>query len=306
MLSSRSRRGVRQIVALSSLAIAGLSLSACTAAEDGGVVVGFYPLEYLATNIGGDKIEVQNLAQPGAEPHDMELTAKQVASVSAASLVIYEKGVQPALDDAIKNEKPKHVLDVATVTTLMEGHEGHDHGDESDGHDHGALDPHIWLDPKLMIKMATAVKDHLIDVDEKNKSAYEKNYDDLKSKLEKLDADFTAGLATCQRKAIVTTHSAFGYLANAYGLEQVGISGLSAEEPSPQKLAEVKQFVEQNGVTTIFYEEAVSDKYAKTVASETGAKPAVLSPLETKPKSGDYLSAMEANLQALRAALACS
>ncbi|WP_153504177.1 metal ABC transporter substrate-binding protein [Cumulibacter manganitolerans] len=304
------RRGLRRLVAITAIGVGGLSLSACTAEGSGDVVVGFYPLEYLAGSIAGDSQTVLNLAQPGAEPHDMELTAKQIGAVGAASLVIYEKGLQPALDDAVRNEHPAHVLDVSTVTPLEGGYEELGHGDAEshEGHDHEqeTLDPHIWLDPKRMLALAAAVKDHLVQIDEAGASTYEQNLAALQTKLENLDADFTAGLANCERTAIVTTHNAFGYLAKAYGLQQVGIAGLTEEEPSPQKLDEVQQFVQANGVTTIFYEQAVSDKYAKTVAAETGAKTAVLNTLEVRPPSGDYLSAMEQNLQALRQALGCS
>lgn len=313
MYSSNPSRLVRRAVAAASLAVAGLSLTACSSDADGGVVVGFYPLEFLASEIGGDEISVSSLAQPGAEPHDMELTAKQVGSISAASLVIYEKGLQPAVDDAIANEDPHATLDVTTVTDLVEGYDdlGHSHEGESDEEhaeheDESSLDLHIWLDPELMRKMADAVTDKLVEIDEKNAAAYEANNAQLQERLSGLDEAFETGLATCERTQIVTTHNAFGYLARAYGLEQIGIAGLTGNEPSPQKLAEVEQYVKSNGVTTIFYETAVSDEYAKTVAAGTGAKTAVLDPLETKPASGDYITAMEANLQALRAALGCS
>jgi len=316
MLRKRTRRPLAhrrlRLIALGcTAATATLGLSGCTASSDSEVVVGFYPLEYLASTIGGSAIDVQNLAQPGAEPHDMELTPKQIGAVSSASLVIYEKGLQPALDDAIANERPAQVLDVATVTELVDtsGESGHQHDSHEGEHEHGPhgeLDPHIWLDPGLMLTMAEAVHAKLTEVDAAHKATYDENYHELAKKLQDLDAEFTAGLASCQRTSFVTTHSAFGYLAKAYGLEQVGVTGMAEEEPSPQTLAEVKQFVEENGVTTVFYEEAVSDKYAKTIAEETGAQTAVLNPLEVAPATGDYISAMRQNLQALRTALECA
>lgn len=157
-----------------------------------------------------------------------------------------------------------------------------------------------------MATIAEAVKVHLVEIDPDNEETYQSNFDELSDKLTKLDDDFTTGLAQCERTSMVTTHNAFGYLATAYGLQQVGIAGLADEDPSPQKLAEVKQFVEQNGVTTIFYEAGSSDKYADTVSQETGVDTAELNPLENKPESGDYISAMEDNLAALQKALGCS
>ena len=319
MLTPPRSRGLRQTLAATSVAVAAMSLSACTSDSDGKVVVGFYPLEFLASSIGGDVVEIENLAQPGAEPHDMELTAQQVGAVESASLVIHQRGLQPAVDDVLDNQDRDHVLDVATVVDQPEAdaHEGEtaeehaehaedETGLDDDGHGHDGTDPHVWLDPMLMKSMAEAVKDEMAEVDPENEDVYVKNYDTLAAELDALDEEFTTGLAQCQRTEFVTTHTAFGYLAEAYGLEQVGILGLSAEEPSPQKLAEVEKFVTEHGVTTIFFESGVSDDYAATVADATGAETAVLTPLETAPQSGDYISAMQQNLQALRSALGCA
>lgn len=303
--------GTRRIAAALFMPVAALSLSACTSNSEGGVVVGFYPLEFLASTIGGDTLEVENLAQAGAEPHDMELTAQQVGAIGAASLVIHQQGLQPAVDDAIENEKPTRVLDVATVVEQIQSDgqtEDDAHaGETSEEHaDHGSRDPHVWLDPMLMKSMADAIKDELVEMDSANADTYTTNYATLAAELDALDHQFTTGLAQCDRTEIVTTHTAFGYLADAYGLEQVGILGLNADEPSPQQLAEVEQFVSEHGVTTIFFESGVSDDYAATVAESTGAQTAVLFPLESAPESGDYITAMKQNLEALRAALDCA
>jgi zinc transport system substrate-binding protein len=116
-----------------------------------------------------------------------------------------------------------------------------------------------------------------------------------------------AGLGNCAVDTLVTSHDAFGYLAAAYGLEQVAVAGLSPEdEASPRRLAEVAAQAEAAGVTTIFFEESVSPKVAESLAREVGATATVLSPLELAPESGDYLSAMRDNLQRLRTALGCS
>ncbi|WP_134322163.1 metal ABC transporter substrate-binding protein [Cumulibacter soli] len=358
---NRRTPAFRGLAIASAVAVA-MSLSACTSdSADGDVVVGFYPLEFLAETIGGDAIEVQSLAQPGAEPHDMELTTKQVGALSTASLVVYQRGMQPAVDDAVDTQEPGRTLDVASVVELRESaeddghdhgadgdtgedhdhedgadhdhdhdhegedpaadgedhaHEGEDHADEGEDHadegeeghdhDHGGLDPHIWLDPSQMQQMGEAIKDDLVDIDPDNAEVFEENYEKLAAELTELDEQFTAGLAQCDSKEFVTTHTAFGYLAKAYGLEQVGILGLAAEEPSPQKLDEVQHYVDDHGVTTIFFESGVSDDYAQTVADATGAETAVLLPLETAPESGDYISAMQDNLAALQKALNCS
>lgn len=308
-MTGRPVHGRRTIatLALAAALSAAATLTGCdstTSPSDGkpDVVVGFYPQEFLATSIGGDEVHVTSVAQPGVEPHEMEITGKQLAEVSNASLVIYIKGVTPALDDAVANNAVGHALDLATVTTLKGGY-------KETGEENGKAgkDPHIWLDPVLMTKMAEAVGARMAKVDKAHASTYEQNTKTLTAKLDALDTAYTSGLAHCQRTSIVTTHNAFGYLAQRYGLTQESIAGLSPDnEPSPQRMAEVKTYAQKHGVTTIFFEEAVSPKYAETIATEIGAKTAVLSPIEIAHKGEDYITIMQDNLAALRKALGCS
>ncbi len=289
------------------LAVSAASLTGCSsagAASDGkpNVVVGFYPQEFLATSIGGGDIHITSVAQPGAEPHDMEVTGKQVGEVTDASLVIYIKGIMPALDNAVANNNSDHGLNLATVTTLKGGYK--EIGEEGGK---AGKDPHIWLDPVLMKKMAQTVGARLEKIDKAHAATYQQNTKTLTTKLDALDSAYKTGLANCERTSIVTTHNAFGYLAEQYGLTQVSIAGLSPDnEPSPQRMTEVKTYAQEHGVTTIFFEEAVNPKYAETIASEVGAKTAVLSPIEIAHKGEDYITIMQANLTALTNALGCS
>jgi zinc transport system substrate-binding protein len=158
-----------------------------------------------------------------------------------------------------------------------------------------------------MAHLAGAVADELVRIDPGSESAYRSRAATLTRELSRLDQDFRTGLARCERRELVTSHSAFGYLTARYGLTQVGISGLSPDqEPSPRRLAEVAQLAERQGVTTIFFEEVASPAVARTIAREVGAKAEVLSTLEGKPATGDYLSAMRADLAAIAAALGCA
>ena len=289
------------------MSVAAASVTGCgstSSADDGkpSVVVGFYPQQFLATSIGGDDIDVTSVAQPGAEPHEMEITGKQLGAVTDASLVIYIKGVMPSLDNAVANNARDHALDLGGVTTLKSGYK--ETGEEGGK---AGKDPHIWLDPVRMKKMAEAVGTRLATIDKAHAATYEQNTETVTGQLDALDAAYQSGLATCQRTAIVTTHNAFGYLADRYGLTQVSIAGLSPDnEPSPQRMAEVKAYAQKHGVTTIFFEEAVSPKYAETIAKEVGAETAVLSPIEIAHKGEDYIAIMQDNLAALRKALGCS
>jgi zinc transport system substrate-binding protein len=278
--------------------------AATSAAKKLDVAAAFYPLEFLTERVGGDLVEVTGLTQPGAEPHDLELTAKQVASLGETDLVVFERGFQPAVDEAVDEHAKDRALDLAAVQPLEQGfvplEEGELHEDEK------GADPHIWLDPQRMQALADATAKRLAAVNPAAAQTFEANAAALKTELSTLDQEFRDGLAGCARKEFVTSHNAFGYLARRYRLDQVAITGLTPEaEPSPKRLIEVAKLAKDRKVTTIFFEELVSPKTAQSLAREVGAKAQVLSPLEAAPESGDYFSAMRTNLASLRAALGC-
>ena len=189
--------------------------------------------------------------------------------------------------------------------------EDHDSdADEAEDHDHATTDPHFWLDPTLEAKAVSAIAEELSKIDADNKSTYETNAKSTTDDLTALDGDYRSGLGTCRVKTIITTHAAFGYLTERYGLEQIGISGLSPnEQPSPTRIAKVQEEAKEHGVTTIFFETLTSDEVAKAIAGDLGLKTAVLDPIEgiTAESAGqDYPSVMKANLDALKQANGCS
>ncbi|ALS28434.1 ABC transporter substrate-binding protein [Paenibacillus sp. 32O-W] len=187
----------------------------------------------------------------------------------------------------------------------------HDHGHEAgDGHNHSLdVDPHTWSSPKTALLLAENVKNAMVEADAANAEAYEANYAKLKEKLEALDAKYAAELSKTTRKDIVVSHQSFGYLARDYGLNQIAIMGLSPDaEPRAQDLVKIANFVKENGVTHIFFEELVSDQLARTLANEAGVETLVLNPLEgltpEQERNGDdYVTIMERNLQNLLKAL---
>lgn len=314
----KKRVTVRTLAATTAL----LALGGAAACSSGGpagdpqrvdVVAAFYPLQFVAERIGGDAVRVTNLVKPGAEPHDLELNPGQVGEVSEAELVVYLKGFQPALDEAIAQNAADRAFDVATVAPLLDAaagghqHEGEEAEEEAAS---GGKDPHFWLDPTRLATVADHLAERLGRADPDRAADFTARAVDLRAELEKLDGEYRTGLATCQRREIVTSHTAFGYLADRYDLEQVGITGLTPEtEPSPQRLAEVAEEAREHKATTIFFETLVSPKIAQTIADEVGATTAVLDPIEGLTADGgsaDYLSVMRTNLQALRTGLGCS
>lgn len=276
------------------------------------MVAAFYPLQFLSERIGGDAVRVTNLAKPGAEPHDLELNPSQVGQVSDAELIVYLKGFQPAVDDAVAQNGGDRAFDVTSVQPLLDASAGgHNHEGEEEGHaeEGGGKDPHVWLDPTRLAGIGDQLAQRLGAADPDHAADYTTRAAALRADLTALDGEFKTGLATCQRREIVTSHAAFGYLADRYQLDQVGITGLSPDvEPSPQRLAHVIEEAKEHQATTIFFETLVSPKVAETIAGQVGAKTAVLDPIEglAAGSDGDYLSVMRTNLQTLKTALSCS
>ncbi|MFF8439736.1 metal ABC transporter substrate-binding protein [Streptomyces californicus] len=336
------RRLIPATAVAGAVALGLTALSACSTSDaadggDGGklkVTASFYPMQFLAERIGGEHVAVTSLTKPGVEPHDLELTPRQIGSISESDYVLYLKGIQPAVDDAIKQSGVKNTVDAATLTTLENhgsevsghdhGHEGEEHADEhghegeeaheehseGDGHNHGeegGADPHIWLDPVKYAEVAKGVGKSLEKADPDHAADYEKNTETLVAELDKLNTAYESGLKNTATKTFITTHSAFGYLAERYGLTQQGIAGIDPEaEPSPARIQEIHTIAEKEKATTVFFETLASDRTAKTLAKDTGLKTGVLDPLEGitgKSRGADYIEVMESNLTALQKAL---
>ena len=276
------------------------------------VTASFYPFEYVAEQVGKNLVTVTDLTQPGAEPHDLELSPKQVAELGESDLLVFQKGFQPAVDAAVQTVTPKRAVDTASFLKLEpaehEGEHGDDHGEED--HDHGALDPHTWLDPNNMVTIAEHVRDALTEAMPDAKDAFASNTTALIDQLKNVDADYAAGLKSCQRKVFITSHEAFGYLAHRYGLEQVGVRGVEPDtEPTAARIAEVQKVAKANKVTTIFFETLVSPAVSKSIAGDLGLTTDVLDPLEgltPESRGSDYVEVMRSNLSALQKANGCS
>jgi zinc transport system substrate-binding protein len=323
--------------------------SADTADDGPQVVTAFYPLEFVTERVAGDRASIETLTDPGTDPHDLELTVRQTAAISDADLVFYLEGLQPAIDQAVEQSAPDTSFDAPVERRSFDHQEEHedehedehghdddhaedehghddehghedehaddtddDHGhddDHADEHDHGSEDPHVWLDPMNMAAIAEDVATRLAEVDPEGAEEYEANAADLIDELEDLDAAYTDGLASCERDEVVVSHDAFAYLSK-YGLRFEAISGLSPDaEPSPARLAELADHIDESGITTVFTETLASPRLSQTLADELGLETAVLDPVEgltDQTADEDYLSLMEANLAALQQANGCA
>jgi zinc transport system substrate-binding protein len=286
------------------------------ASEKPQVFTTIYPLEYVTKRIGGEHVEVINIVPPGVEPHDFEPTPKNMVALTGADLFIYNgSGLELWVEKAVENLDQNQTQVVNTTEGLQmlqaaeheEEHEG-EHAEEH-GHEHGEFDPHVWLDPTLLKEQAQKVKQALVEKDQAHAADYEKNFAQLASDLDQLDQEFKEMVAQASRKEFMVSHSAFYYLADQYGLEQVAISGVNpADEPSPAELKELVEHVKERQLPYVLFETLVSPKVAEVIAKEAGVKTATLNPLEgltpEDVQAGkDYLSIMRENLATLREAL---
>lgn len=310
---------MKDILKIASLLLLLVGISACgkqeAEKEDGKleIVTSFYPMYDFTKNVAKDKANVSMLIDGGVESHDYEPSAKDMAKIQNADVFVYnsnemETWVETVLEN-IDTSKVK-VIEASKGIELLKGSESHDE-EEHEGHDHDhghshAFDPHVWLDPLLVKKEVRTISDALIEIDSKNKDYYEKNTTEYLSKLDKLNDDYVAAFEGAKSRKFVTQHTAFSYLANQYGLEQVAISGLSPDqEPTPKELKGIQDLVKKENINVIYTESSASEKIAKTIADATGAELAVLNPMESVSKKdrengADYLSIMAENLEALK------
>lgn len=297
----------RPLVPALALAVTGLLLTGCggigTTSDKPQVVASFYPLQYVADRIVGDHADVTNLTHPGAEPHDLELTVRQTAMLSAATVGIYEHGLQPAVDQAMRIDSPRHTFDITSVVSLQPpaGDSSEETADD--------MDPHFWQDPLLMARVAREFTAIMSEADPAHTAAYRRNDARLQGDLSTLDHDYRVGLRHCRTRTVVVSHDAFEYLGRRYQLRIEPIAGLTPDsEPSARHLAELSALIRSDGITTVFAERLASPKLADALANDLGIRAAVLDPIEgltSADSNDDYLSLMRDNLAALQKANHC-
>ncbi|HEL1985133.1 TPA: zinc ABC transporter substrate-binding protein AdcA [Streptococcus suis] len=300
-------------VGLLFLSVSALLLGACgngTASEDGklNIVTTFYPVYEFTKQVAGDEANVDLLVKAGTEVHGYEPSAKDIARIQKADAFVYENenmetwvhDVEKSLDTTKVN-----VISATEGMLLLPGsEEGEDHDHSEEGHSH-AYDPHVWLSPERAITLVENIRDSLVAKYPEKKDAFETNAAAYIEKLDALDMKYSETLSAAKQKYFVTQHTAFAYLALDYGLKQVSITGVAADEdPTPSRLAELTEYINKYGIKYIYFEENASKSVAETLAKETGVQLDVLNPLESLTdedmKNGkDYISVMEDNLTAL-------
>lgn len=329
---------MKKLIWVLSLCAALLALVGCgqTPQENQGklqVVTTVYPVYDVVKKVAGDHADVTLLVPPGAEPHDWEPTASDLKKIGQAKVFFYNgAGLEPT-DQILKKDITRdamvvelsHGLDLLKAEDHDADDHDHDHDHDADHHDeehhdedhhaeghhhhhhHGGVDPHVWLDPQNVMKEATVVAEALAKADPTHADAYRANAKKYQEELAALDKDMDAALSSLANKHLVVSHEAFGYLAARYGLTQVGIMGVDADaEPTPERMAQLIEFIREHDVRTIYSEELVNPRLADAIAAETGAVVRVLNPIEgltvAQEKAGyDYIKLQRENLATLTA-----
>ena len=329
------RRNLMKLFAVPAVAIAALAVAACSQSADATptqaraegqqepllVVASIYPMQYFAERVGGDRVEVVALVPPGVEGHTFELTPRDLLTIADADVIAMNGlELEPWLERALESlgdDVSGIVVEAADAEAGLayddheaEGGEGHD--EEEGDHGHGELDPHFWLDPLRAITQAERIAEALIKADPAGAELYGVNLASLTAHLRALNAEFETGLSSCTHREFVTSHAAYGYLALAYDLEQVAVSGLSpGVEPSPQRLASIADRIDDLGIEAVLIEPVLSGSNEQVLTSETGAGIYKIHPMDgvtltELTEHGDYFGLMRDNLNSLRAAMDCS
>lgn len=272
-----------------------------------------YPFTWLVSEIGGDRVDVTQLVPASAEVHSFELSPRQVDQLGRADLAVVTTGVSSAVDVALEQNAPGVVVDVADIVPLRYADEhDHDHGDheaegeDDDGHDHAEFDTHTWLALPELPAVAEAIGAALAEIDPDGAVTYEANATAVSDRLAALDAGYREGLATCDSRVFLITHPSFGYLADAYNLEQIGVTGLNEDtEPSPARIAEVSRVASAEGARVVFFPGTSNPKIADVLAADLGIEVDHLDELTAAEPGTDLVGLAEENLATLRGALGC-
>lgn len=291
---------MKKILAVLTLFIFSVVLSGCANSKEQTdkpqIYTSFYALYDFTKEIAGDNVDVYNLVPVGTEPHDWEPTVQDMVKINDGDVVFYNglgmEGWVEKVQASIGNSGVRFEELSLGVTV-----------------DENGTDPHIWLAPENVKIMCGNILNVLCEIDPENKAVYEENYNSYLSELDELDKSYRDTISALPDRNIVVSHEAYSYMCNAYGLTQTAIDGISADsEPSPDKMKDLINFVKENNIKYIFYEELVSQKTAKTLAEETGTELLPLNPFEgltdEEIKDGEnYISVMNKNLENIKTAL---
>lgn len=280
------------------------------------VITTLFPQYDFVKQIGKDKVEVNLLLPPGVESHIYEPTANDIIKINKSNLFAYTgENMEPWVSSIIQNVDANkvNILDISKGIALIQN-EDHDHDDEEtegeNEHSH-EYDPHIWLDPALAMQMVNNITESLAKIDPENQGFYENNAKEYKKQLAKLDEDINSSLKEKQRDTLVFgSRFAFTYFAKRYDLKYISAyASCGAEtDPSVKAIADIIEYIKENDIPVIYYEEFLEAKVANSISLQTGVKTVMLSSMhnvssEQLQENVTYIDLMYKNLEGIKQGL---
>lgn len=271
--------------------------------EKKSIVTSFYPIYAMTKEVVGDTQKVL-MIQSGNGIHGFEPSAQDVQAIYDSDVFIYHSDILESWARSVKESADDSGTQMIEASSDLELKKvpGLEDVQASEGMDESTLyDPHTWLDPKLVADEVQDIAKELGKIYPEYAEVYQENAKKLAEKAQAIVDEYTPKFAKLSQKTFVTQHTAFYYLAERFGLKQLGIAGISSEvEPSARQIAEIQDFVKEYKVKTIFSEANVSTHTAEVIAKETGAELKVLEPLEADPRNNKpYLENLENNIKIL-------
>ncbi|GAA0480344.1 metal ABC transporter substrate-binding protein [Salinibacillus aidingensis] len=282
-----------------------------------------YPIEDFTRKIGGEYVEVTNLLSDGMDPHTYEPTSKTIVDIAESDLFMYSgAGLEAYAEKISKAVESEEVLIVEAAKGVDTVHHGHgkevtvskpvhenEEEDSHHNHQHGDKDPHVWLDPLRSIDIAETIKESLISLKPEHKKFFQQNFQELKANLEALDSKFHDVIHHADRKQFVVSHAAYGYWEEAYGIKQIGISGMNQNsELSQKELTNIINEVKEKQIDYLLFENTSVSNIAQLIKDEVGATVLPIHNLSVRTREeiqnqDDYFSLMRKNLESLSTAL---
>ncbi|WP_375090572.1 metal ABC transporter solute-binding protein, Zn/Mn family [Peribacillus sp. RS7] len=273
-----------------------------------------YPLQYFTEAIGGEYVNVETVYPPGTDEHSFEPSQKDIVKMAESDLFFYIgynlEGFVTKAEPILSKEGVGTVAIGETVHLDEEEHAHEDeHAHEEDGHDHGGVNPHLWLDPIYSIEMAKTIKDQLTKKMPEQEEYFDSQFNKLSEKMKSLDEKFATTIESGRTNKIIVSHSAYGYWEERYGLEQIGVTGLtSSNEPSQKELGKIVTMADKEDLNYVIFEQNISSKLTEIIQKEMGAKSLELHNLSVLTDKDieageDYFSLMEKNIKTLQTAL---
>ncbi len=262
------------------------------------IITSIVPQEYFVERIGGERVTVEAIVQPGQSPHTYEPTPRQMTALSNADIFFrvgatFENVAVPKIQDIVSGLTIIDTRDGISFRT-MESH-SHDHGHHGccPHHETGSPDPHIWLSPKLVARQALTIRNALTEADPEGSELYESNYQNFIEDLNKLDTEINELLANLRHRTFMVYHPAWGYFADEYKLTQLAIE-TDGKSPPARQLARTIDTAKEHDIKVIFVQPQFSSKTAETVADAIGGTVVSVDPL-----ARDFFDNMRQTAQAI-------